>query len=1007
MTEHAALTPELNKIRAGLKGRTALFLRGFNPAQIEAILGLSPADTAALLRAGADASALAGGADVVFGLYEEFILLTDAGADLCGRAAVVIEAPAQEDGFPSPLPEEDAAALAAFLASDAPAPDEKLGALARVYAACERGEEGAFFVRPFDRHTGTEVRTLTLPGGTAGAQGFESALAPGSARADGAFLAPLFRRHWGEEAAFRMLKFYRDPASGLETEEISQGEIMAAVVRESEAALRGEAARDIFVTAPTGAGKSLLFQLPALHLKERFGAVTVVISPLIALMKDQAEGLERERGIADATFLNSSIPYDERMARMRAIHAGEKSIVYLAPEMLLATSLQNILGPRPLGLFVVDEAHIVTSWGRDFRSDYWYLGDFLTRERRGGRRFPVLCLTATAVCGGPDDVVADTVRTLRLRRALVYLGSVRRENIGFDIRAYAPEEVEGATEAFKRAKAAERIEGFVERHEKSILYCPYTSQAGEIHAALSAHARARTGVYHAKLGRLERAAAQEKFKYGALDVMICTKAFGMGVDVSNIQNIYHYAPTGNLADYVQEIGRAARQADIAGRAVCDYLPTDLNYMRVLYGLSGMRQYQLREMLRKTQEACRRRERGRFLLSPEAFSYLFDERDLENRVKNGMLLLAKDLEERFGYPVMTVRPKAMFTENYINLPERIEKAFLRAFGAFVTRVEDHTRRVISSENKRFASDTVVTNSGSIYRIDMNALWQERFETMTLADFKRRFYDGELFDLGHDVRVAPRVRIAVSYRFPFEETQRRLSACISAMTDVFRRYRTENRTFTVEEFESDLREALADESGRAEFAKLLMELFLTDAAQNMSMRRPPDRTKFIQARRLPDGGGVGYRVTNANYLSLDAHFRQLLSQSVPGEDNVFDAYIAVASGGRKQEKMRLLSILELFGLASYEVTGGRSVEIFVAANDEKALLSLDARAYENRLLTDIDRRRTAAQELMDRFLTAELPDGVRWDVIEEYFLGRSESVNKALICAKRGSCGTAGS
>ena len=150
-----------------------------------------------------------------------------------------------------------------------------------------------------------------------------------------------------------------------------------------------------------------------------------------------------------------------------------------------------------------------------------------------------------------------------------------------------------------------------------------------------------------------------------------------------------------------------------------------------------------------------------------------------------------------------------------------------------------------------------------------------------------------------------------------------------------------------------------------------------------------------------------MTNANYLSLDAHFRQLLSQSVPGEDNVFDAYIAVASGGRKQEKMRLLSILELFGLASYEVTGGRSVEIFVAANDEKALLSLDARAYENRLLTDIDRRRTAAQELMDRFLTAELPDGARWDVIEEYFLGRSESVNKALICAKRGSCGAAGS
>lgn len=134
-----------------------------------------------------------------------------------------------------------------------------------------------------------------------------------------------------------------------------------------------------------------------------------------------------------ATFLNSNVSHEEREERLNAIHNGEKSILYLAPEMLLTTSLETLLGNRRLGLFVVDEAHTVTSWGKDFRADYWFLGDYLERQRRNGLHFPVLCLTATAVYGGQDDVVQDTIDTLKLNNPILYLGRVRRDNINFDI----------------------------------------------------------------------------------------------------------------------------------------------------------------------------------------------------------------------------------------------------------------------------------------------------------------------------------------------------------------------------------------------------------------------------------------------------------------------------------------------------------------------------------------------------------------------------------------------
>ena len=143
--------------------------------------------------------------------------------------------------------------------------------------------------------------------------------------------------------------------------------------------------------------------------------------------------MENERGVKTATCINSSISYEARQQRINEIRSGKKSIVYLAPELLLATGLQTLLGERKIGLLIIDEAHTVTSCGRDFRSDYWFLGDFLKSVKKNGYAFPVLCLMATAVYTGVDDVVNDTIAELDLNNPILHLGNVKRKNIRFDI----------------------------------------------------------------------------------------------------------------------------------------------------------------------------------------------------------------------------------------------------------------------------------------------------------------------------------------------------------------------------------------------------------------------------------------------------------------------------------------------------------------------------------------------------------------------------------------------
>lgn len=200
----------------------------------------------------------------------------------------------------------------------------------------------------------------------------------------------LLHQYWGENASFRDLRVYKNPDYDKSIISISQGQIVETLINEYENAKADRPVKDLFLTAPTGAGKSLLFQLPAFYVSAH-NDITIVVSPLIALMNDQVMQIKNERNFKKVFFINSDLTLIDRNKVIEECKNGEIDILYLSPELLLSYDISYFIGDRKLGLLVIDEAHLITTWGRDFRVDYWFLGQHVNKIRKTcGYKFPML-----------------------------------------------------------------------------------------------------------------------------------------------------------------------------------------------------------------------------------------------------------------------------------------------------------------------------------------------------------------------------------------------------------------------------------------------------------------------------------------------------------------------------------------------------------------------------------------------------------------------------------------
>src|ERR1700732_3631064 len=294
---------------------------------------------------------------------------------------------------------------------------------------------------------------------------------------------------------------------------------------------------DVFVVMPTGGGKSLCYQLPAVLLD----GVTIVVSPLIALMKDQVDNLV-SRGI-DATLINSTIAGSEQQDRIRRLRNGEYRIVYIAPERFRSRSFLQALGQVTIALFAIDEAHCISQWGHDFRPDYFRLGKVLDELGRP----QVAAFTATAT----PEVGTDIVKRLGLENPSVFVAGFARPNLRFIV-----------TETERESEKYSRLRDLIRRHRTGIVYCATRKRVDQVSEELRSWG-IRVISYHGGIEDAAREEAQSRFTQSNCDVAVATNAFGMGIDRADLRFVVHFEIPGSLEAYYQEAGRAGRDGEPA------------------------------------------------------------------------------------------------------------------------------------------------------------------------------------------------------------------------------------------------------------------------------------------------------------------------------------------------------------------------------------------------------------------------------------------------------------
>ena len=363
----------------------------------------------------------------------------------------------------------------------------------------------------------------------------------------------------------------------------------------AQAAVDGKSLLAIF---PTGGGKSLTFQLPALMQGRSVRGLTVVISPLQSLMKDQVDNLAA-KGISDAVTINGLLDPISRALAIERVSSGDASLLYIAPEMLRSRTVERILLSRNVVRFVIDEAHCFSSWGQDFRVDYLYIGKFISeyqKRKRSGQRIPVSCFTATAKQKVIQDICDYFERTLGIHLEL-FASSAARTNLRYRV-------VHVDSDEDKYLKLRNLIS---ESECPVIVYVARTRRTHEIAEKLN-----RDGFkalpFNGKMDADEKLDNQDAFMNDDVRIIVATSAFGMGVDKKDVGLVIHYDISDSLENYIQEAGRAGRDPSMEARCYVLYSDNDLDKHFVLLNQTKLSISEIQQVWTAIKELTRFRPR---------------------------------------------------------------------------------------------------------------------------------------------------------------------------------------------------------------------------------------------------------------------------------------------------------------------------------------------------------------------------------------------------------------
>ena len=369
------------------------------------------------------------------------------------------------------------------------------------------------------------------------------------------------------------------------------------------AAMRGEPVLGIL---PTGTGKSVCYQIPALAKFQKTGALTVVISPLVALMADQVEGLRRH-GVSACVAVNGLLSLPERHDVLDRVRMGDAAILLISPEQLRNPSVRAILKQREIGYWVIDEAHCLSKWGQDFRPDYRYISRFIREYSGDDPPAPLICLTATAKPSVLRDILDHFDGRLGVELQLIN-GGAFRDNLAF--------EVIETTRAQKNAEILSLLTAGLSERDTSgaIVYCATRSRTEDVAAFLQAQGLAADH-FHAGLKPEKKKEVQEQFQRGELRVIAATNAFGMGIDKPDIRLVIHADIPGSLENYVQEAGRAGRDRKPA-RCVLLFCSDDIERQFKLSAHSRLSKREIAAILRALRRLDARTKRsGEVIATP--------------------------------------------------------------------------------------------------------------------------------------------------------------------------------------------------------------------------------------------------------------------------------------------------------------------------------------------------------------------------------------------------------